>query len=490
MPGMRRRPLLFVAALLAMAVAALAAPQPAAAHPLGNFSVNRYSRIEVSGAGLRLRYALDMAEIPTLQELPRLDRDGDRAVSASERAAYSEALAARLAAGLTLTADGRALPLAPGEAELTLRPGQGGLDTLYVRIDMSAPLPEGSGPWQIAYADSVFGGRAGWAEVVVRGAGGARLIESSAPVEDLSQELLVYPEDLLAAPLAVDGAGFTFAPGVGGQAETTAPQALPAARPGDDRLTALVRTPITGPVSLAGTLLAAMVLGAAHAMTPGHGKTIVAAYLVGARGTTAHALFLGLTTTITHTAGVFGLGLVTLFVSSWVLPERLYPWLGVTSGALVFLLGAALLRQRYATLRASGGRGHAAHHHDLDAHGGHDHGAGYHTHEPPPVSWRGLLALGVSGGLLPCPSALVLLLGAVALGRPAVGLLLVLGFSLGLAGVLTGLGVLLVRARGLFARLPAGGRLLPSLSLAGAALVTLAGVAITLQALVETGLLS
>ncbi len=483
-----RRPLALIYALLAMAVAALAAPRPAAAHPLGNFSVNRYSRIEVGGDSLRLRYALDMAEIPTLQERAALDADADGAVSAGERATHAAALAARLAAGLSLRADGRPLPLSAGHAELTLRPGQGGLETLYLRLDLTAPLPEGAGPWRIDYADTVFGGRAGWGEVVVRGPG---LLETNAPAADLSQELTAYPADMLAAPLAADEASFSFAAVAGGGGPSPEPAVtMPAAGPSDDQLSALVNTPITGPLALAGVLLAAMALGAAHALTPGHGKTIVAAYLVGARGTAAHALFLGLTTTVTHTAGVFGLGLATLFISAWVLPEQLYPWLGVLSGALVFLIGAALLRQRYAALRAAGRRAEHHVHHDLDERGGHDHGTGYHTHEPPPVSWRGLLALGVSGGLLPCPSALVLLLGAVAIGRPALGLLLVLGFSLGLAGVLTGLGLLLVRARGLFARLPASGRLLPGVALAGAALVTVAGVAITLRALVDTGLLS
>lgn len=479
-----RRPLALFCAAIAAAVALLAAPQPAAAHPLGNFSVNRYSRIELAGDGLHLRYALDMAEIPTLQELATLDADGDKAVSDGERAAYAAELARQLAAGLTITADGRRLQLAPGQAELTMRPGQGGLATLYLWAELTAPLPTGPGPWQFEYADTVFGGRTGWGEVVVRAGAGASLISSSAPEADVSQELTAYPEDMLMAPLAVDRASFSFAPGGARETRPVDAAALPGPERAADQLTALVQTPISGPISLAGVLLTAMLLGAAHAMTPGHGKTIVAAYLVGSRGTTAHALFLGLTTTITHTAGVFGLGLITLFVSAWVLPEVLYPWLGAISGALVLLIGLSLLRQRLGALRRAGRANHASHQHgELDANGGHDHGSGYHTHQPPPVSWGGLLALGVSGGLLPCPSALVLLLGAISLGRPGLGLLLVVGFSLGLAGVLTALGVLLVRARGLFARLPAGGRLLPALSLAGAALVTIAGFGVTLQAI-------
>lgn len=479
-----RRTLPIALTTLALALAALAAPAPAAAHPLGNFSVNSYCRIEPSAGGVRLRYALDMAEIPTFQERAALDPDGDGATSPAELAGFADALAARLADGLSLSAGGRRLPLTAGERSAELRPGQGGLQTLYLRLELTAPLPEGAGPWELAFSDPVFGGRPGWREVVVRAADGARLLASSAPAEDLSRELTAYPEDLLLAPLASEGAQFSFALGAGPAAGGPAPAATGAPTP-------LAPAPAGGPAPLAGALLAALLLGAGHALTPGHGKTIVAAYLVGARGTVRHALFLGLTTTVTHTAGVFALGLATLLFSAWVLPERLYPWLGAISGATVMLIGATLLRQRLGALLARGAArpGHGG---DLDAHGGHDHGLGYHTHAPQDsaVSWGGLLALGVSGGLLPCPSALVLLLGAVALGQPGLGLLLVLSFSLGLAGVLTAIGVLLVRARPLFARLPGGGRLLPGISLAGAAVVVVAGGAITLQALAQAGLLS
>jgi ABC-type nickel/cobalt efflux system permease component RcnA len=273
-----------------------------------------------------------------------------------------------------------------------------------------------------------------------------------------------------------------------------------------DRFAALIAAPISGPGGLLVALLVAFGLGAAHALAPGHGKTIVAAYLVGSRGTARHALFLGLTTTITHTAGVFALGLITLWVSRYILPEQLYPWLGVLSGALVVVIGVALFNGR---LRLLGG----GHEHDHDHE--HDHNNLYgdpsvgasvsahthgpfgvaHTHAPPgsngaPVTWHGLLALGISGGLLPCPSALVVLLSAIALGRVGLGLALIVAFSLGLAGVLTAIGLLLVYAGRLFARLPIQGRLLKTLPLASALLVTLLGVGITLQALVQTGLIS
>jgi ABC-type nickel/cobalt efflux system permease component RcnA len=230
-----------------------------------------------------------------------------------------------------------------------------------------------------------------------------------------------------------------------------------------------------------------------HALAPGHGKTVVAAYLVGSRGTALHALFLGITTTITHTIGVFALGLVTLFVSRYILPEQLYPWLGVISGAFVVVIGVALFTGRLGLLH-----GHS-HNHDHDhaaegmhSHGGftHAHGASAGRHEARgPLGWGSLLLLGISGGLLPCPSALVVLLSAIALGRVGFGLLLILCFSLGLASVLTAIGIALVHAGRLFERVPLDGRLLRVLPVASALIVTAIGLGITLQALMQTGLL-
>ena len=207
-------------------------------------------------------------------------------------------------------------------------------------------------------------------------------------------------------------------------------------------------------------------------MSPGHGKTLVAAYLVGTQGTAEHALFLGLATTITHTAGVFALGFITLALSQFILPEQLYPWLSAASGLLVVCIGLSLARRR---LRP--GRSQSTilcmtmttamttaishdHSHDHGHDHTHDHG---HSHLPPgaggkPVTWRGLLALGVSGGLLPCPSALVLMLGAISLNRIGFGLLLIVAFSLGLAGVLTMFGIVLVHAGKWFERIPEGGQ--------------------------------
>jgi len=228
-----------------------------------------------------------------------------------------------------------------------------------------------------------------------------------------------------------------------------------------DFLSQLLHRGETGTGVLLLGLVVAFGLGALHALSPGHGKTIVAAYLVGTRGTVRHALMLGGVVTVTHTVTVFALGLVTLFLSQYVLPERIYPVLGAISGLSIVWIGAALLYQRTRKLRHS----HHYHHHD------HDH-AHDHSHEPEgEVTMASLIALGASGGLVPCPSALVLLLSSIALGRVGTGLVLLLGFSAGLAIVLMAIGMAVLYAKHLIpdsakaAASPAF-RLLPVLSAA------------------------
>ena len=267
-----------------------------------------------------------------------------------------------------------------------------------------------------------------------------------------------------------------------------------------------------------------------HALTPGHGKTIVGAYLVGSRGTMKHALYLGLTTTITHTLGVFALGLVTLFAAQYILPETLYPWMSLLSGLFVVGIGLNLLTSR---VRSSGiqfpkfrshtsgsehshslvfqhtateaiGHGHknvlkiapahlhihdhahSAHPH-VHRHNDHEHHRSHdHAHMPPAqVTLRSLLTLGISGGLIPCPSALVVLLGAIALNKIGLGLILVLAFSLGLAGALTAIGMLFIYAGRLFERFPSQGRVIRFVPVLSALFVSAVGAAIVWKALGE-----
>ncbi len=469
-----------------------------AAHPLGNFTVNSYSRLDFADGTVRVTYIIDYAEIPTFQLMPRLDTNGDGALDAAESAAFLDSALPDLVRGVQLTVGGRAVALKTGAATAVFVPGQGGLPTLRVETHLDAALPP---DWSTAgaarYTDANFGDRLGWREIVVRGETGIAIDGDAALAEDRSDALRAYPQDMLTTPLNRREATFTLRPAAG-----TAPGAASAAAvvPGArGPIGGLTTTHVAGlaqveqltPGAIALALLAAVFWGALHALAPGHGKTVVAAYLIGTRGTARHAVLLGLTVTITHTLGVFALGAVTLWLAHYLLPETLYPWLNVLSGAAVVVIGATLAWQRW---RGSGDAG-AGHAHDDGGPGGqmHSHGGRAHTHLPPGaagerVTRRNLLALGVSGGLIPCPSALVLLLGAIALGRTGFGLLLVLAFSAGLASVLTAIGLLCVHARRLFGRLSFAPRVPRLLPVASALAITLAGFAIVIDALRQGGI--
>jgi nickel/cobalt exporter len=211
-----------------------------------------------------------------------------------------------------------------------------------------------------------------------------------------------------------------------------------------DYLAQLLHQPQLSAGWLIAGIAVAFWLGALHALEPGHGKTIVAAYLVGSRGNLKHAALLGATVTFTHTISVFLLGIGTLLLSSYIVPQKIIPALGVISGVSIILIGGWLFYKRWrAFLHARAhAHGHAHHHHhDHD----HDHG---HSHVPQgDITIGSLMALGASGGLVPCPAAMVLLLSAIAIGRTGLGLVLLIAFSLGLAGVLMAIGMLVIYAR-------------------------------------------
>lgn len=484
-------------AALAVALALAPAAAAAAGHPLGNFTVNRYAALDVGRDVLAVHYVVVMVEIAAFQEIRAADANGDGTLDAAEGDAYLARMAGAIRDALVATLDGTPLGLVAGRRRLELPPGAGGLPTLRIEIDFVAALPAPTG--RVAFDDRNFAGRAGWQEVVARAADGLALAGSSVPTRDRSEALRAYPADLLATPPQVTAARFDVVTAPGGTAPTAneaRPAAAPVARAGamrfSDRMTELVatRTPL-GPGLLLVSLLAAAGLGALHALAPGHGKTVVAAYLVGTRGTARHALLLGLVVTLTHTLGVYVLGLAMLGASRWVVPERLFPWLGVASGLLVLGIGGALLLARLADVADGHAHGPGAdhhHHHHHHHHHDDDH-ADDHVHRAPdrPLGWRALVALGVSGGLLPCPSAMVVMLGAIGLGRVAFGLVLIVAFSAGLATVLTAVGIAFVHARRLLDRVPAGGRLLRVAPVVSALAISLAGLAIVMQALRTIG---
>ena len=478
--------------LVLVAVAGLSAlvPATASAHPLGNFTVNRYSLIDLERGSVHLRFVVDMAEIPTFQALGGGDTRDGRAIS------YAQREAPRWVRGLDLTVNGERVPLelVPGSVHAGLRPGQAGLSILRAELTARASMAA-SGPFSVAYHERAFGDKVGWREIVVHHGDGVVLAGSTAATRDVSDMLRHYPAGLLQSPLDESSASLTYRYG-SGPSVSVAPK-LPSGGvdvgTSESGFTSLVghRDLTPGFVLLA--LLLAMAWGALHALSPGHGKSIVAAYLIGSRGTARHAAFLGGTVTVTHTAGVVGLGLVTLFLSQYIVPETLYPWLGLVSGLIVVVMGASILARRMGR-RAGHRHHHHAHEHDHDHHehhhhDDHDHGGHGHSHLPPgadgsPITTRSMLALGVSGGILPCPSALVVMLGAIALHRTAFGLALVVAFSLGLALTLTTIGVLVVYAGRLMQRVPdRGGRVVRWIPVFSAAMITLLGVVVTIRAL-------
>ncbi len=566
----RIRPLAFLAPVLALA------------HPMGNFSVSHYSRIEVTApGGAAIRYVLDLAEIPTFELLQqwRMDASGPRA----ELERHAADQARQWAGNLKIELDGRAVKPQFERASMVLDKGAGGMAILRVIAELRVQGAPGkaAGGCSLRYQDGNFPDRAGWKEIVIVAGAGTVLDRASPAGTDRSHELTAYPQDPLVAPLqdvaaAVSwqssapvptetAAATTGLPPTGGTAgaaskpggapEDTAAALLPQAGAAAGAATttgAALQAPAaaTGPLSGAtapatadvapqgsaateplsagaaaqpgqtapgmvvrgdylskllhqgeigwGMMLVGMVvafgLGSIHALSPGHGKTIVAAYLVGARGTARHALFLGGMVTFTHTITVFFLGLVTLFLSRYVLPERIYPVLGAISGASIVWIGATLLYKRIRV--AFGGSGvhfhphphghdHDHHHPHTHEHGGlvHDHGDGHvHSHVPEgDISLGSLVALGASGGLVPCPSALVLLLSSVALGRVGLGLTLLVAFSAGLAVVLSGIGLVVLYAKNLLpdSQKTARHALFRYLPVASAAVIVCAGILMT-----------
>jgi ABC-type nickel/cobalt efflux system permease component RcnA len=340
------------------------------------------------------------------------------------------------------------------DSELERKPGAGGLETLRFDVVYDA----GRGGRSVHFRDANFDGRIGWKEVVVSAERGAQVLSSSVPQRSISGELRSYPAGLLAAPADTTSATATVRPGTLSGAPPALEAGAAAAHPSGG-FEALIAKAELGPGLILLSLALALFWGAAHALTPGHGKAIVAAYLVGTRGSARHAFALGGIVTLTHTIGVFGLGLVALALSEFIVPERLYPWLNLVSALLVVGVGVAVLRSRLSPPR---------HHH-------------HHAHDHDHPSARGLIAMGVSGGILPCPTALVVLLAAISLHRIGFGLMLIVAFSLGLASVITAIGLLAISARAAFSRLSFEGRLVRALPAVSAMTIVCLGVVMTLR---------
>jgi nickel/cobalt transporter (NicO) family protein len=419
------------------------------AHPLGNFSINRFSGLEVARDAVSIHYVVDMAEVPTFQERLDLDADGDDRITGGELDSYAARTVPKLVANLSLRADDVDVAIVVDSSSARLGRGQGGLEVLRMEFEFTGTLP--APDVRLHFRDANYSNNLGWKEVVAYGTGGQGIAAADVPAESVSNQLRTYPGDLLTTPLDVTEATVDVAPGAARSGPGVGrPQAAPAGVFAG-AFSSLVEQELS-PAFTGFAVLVALLTGALHALGPGHGKTVMAAYLVGTAGRPRHAIAVGVAISLMHTASVIGLCLVTLWAQSVFAPESVYPWLSLISGVVVLCLGVFLLSTRLR--RGRHGHGHA-HSHE-HGHGEHSHSPGgrVHSHGPAtgardrsPVSWPGLGALALSGGLLPSPAALVVLLGAIALHRIAFGFVLVLSFSVGLAGALTLIGVLVLRAK-------------------------------------------
>ena len=491
----------------------------AQSHPMGNFSVSHYTRIEVKARAVDITYVLDLAELPTFDLLRQWGLERTSPPADLQRKAVEQART--WAGNLMITSDGHPVKPKFVKADLVVADGAGDLPIARITSHLSLDVP----PGKLEYEDRNFAERAGWKEIVIRAAPGVTLDHASQGSQERSNALTQYPQDPMVAPpqdLRAALEWTSLAPVVVAEKPKAAPVPSPVSTPAitpiaQPKVAPLPSAPATTTAAAApaGTVvrgdylsrllhqreltmsmmiiavLVAFVLGAAHALTPGHGKTIVAAYLVGSRGTLKHAAFLGAIVTFTHTISVFLLGLATLFLFQYVMPEKIVQVLGAVSGLSIVAIGGWMMYKRIRGLQPIPVHAHSHshdhdHHHDHDhdhphehphthahdhahhdhshdhghdhdhahvhSHGPleHSHGPGGHVHShavPDEISWGSLIALGASGGLVPCESALVLLLSAIALGRVGLGLVLLVSFSVGLAIVLMGIGVLVLYAK-------------------------------------------
>jgi ABC-type nickel/cobalt efflux system permease component RcnA len=477
------------------------------AHPLGNFTINHYAGIRVEPDRVRLDVVVDRAEIPTFQVVDGLDTDGDGRLTAGETVGVPVPACLEVAADLRLAVDGAPAAITLVGAGASFPPGNGGLPTMRLVCELTAPAVVG-GATRISLRDEFSAARIGWREMTAVGSG-VTVLTAGIPATSLSTRLTAYPTSLASAPdvreltfdvrpggpilpdpaipdaaqvepVTVDGSGSGLAvgetvtgssPGSAPAGTTGSPSSSPeAAVPGGaEALPDVLRRAPVDPLFAIAALVVAAALGAGHALTPGHGKTLMAAYLVGTRGTRAHALGLGLTVSVTHTIGILILALVVLAAETALpadLVVRLAPLVAAASIVAVgtWMLLGELRRRRSAGLGRDHGHAHGhahghshGHEHQHDHELDHEHDEAYHeghahAHEGRPMRWRGLAVLGLAGGLIPSANALLILLGTMAAGRAAWGVLLVGAFGLGMAAVMSGIGLAAVGARSVLDR--------------------------------------
>jgi len=557
------------------------------AHPLGNYSINQYTILDLRGQAPRIFYLLDMAEIPSLKEIDRLDANYDNKFTDEEIAAYLDWRVPDTARNLNLTLDGAQVPLRLLSQRVEIFEGTGGMPVVNLYIEVEPDhwaWPDREKPFVLEFRSANHEAAQGYRESYTLMDGRFKAFTGPWPQDKELKYLTLVLEDekknplfqsfynrfrlelapgdpvapknipltpdfswtatarapgdqmilltkgaktfdggiLLAvnappAPLATAPAEAALAP----TADDTTVTPIRPDKPGPpgsksrfnlivdtltDRVNGIIKNDRLTPPLVALALLIAALMGAVHAFTPGHGKTVMAAYLIGERGTMLHALVLGLVVTVTHVWSILALGVISLYATEHISETQFTFWTAVLSGGIIVLLGLFLFRQRYAQylLARFGGADEAHHHHhgmtqdhahdDTDMGVGlpHEHGAfSSHTHvvegrDGKPPTYRSILWLGVSGGIVPCPAALIVLLAAIHIGRLPLGLLLILSFSLGLAAVLVLIGMMVVRASGAVRRrFGSRNRALLLLPVVSSVLITLLGVFLVVQTLIQ-----
>jgi ABC-type nickel/cobalt efflux system permease component RcnA len=511
---------------LAVLLLALVGARACDAHPMGNFSINHYAGIHVEKNSVEVLYIIDQAEIPTYQDMQ--DSGIVPQVGDASLPKYLTQQAVEWNKNIKLEINGEVVRLVPVSKSVIFPPGAGGLPTMKIGVLYRGTIRGSARAVHLHYLDENFAGHAGWKEIVVTAGEGVTLDAAQPFKVDRSAQLTNYPTNLLNSPPQDLEANFDYAvaptaaltasssiiskpvPAASTKQAVVAVAAVTVATPAPalilepnkqatprSRFTELMTQKQMGFWFLFTAAFLAAGLGALHALEPGHGKTIVAAYLVGSRGRPRHAVGLGLLVTAAHTAGVYLLGAVVLYASKYVIPERIYPWLSIFSGLVIAVLAGYLL------LRAWTG---------LETPDDHDEGV-LHTHWYSPrrdraeldseivaaaavttdgkkktVPLRQLLLLGITGGIIPCPAALVVLLSAVSLHRVGLGLFLIVAFSFGLAAVLITIGIVMVKARSLLSHWRSDSPLIQRwLPIASASAMLIAGLAIAGAALPTAG---
>jgi len=472
--------------------AVVASGVAASAHPLGNFTINHLSIVDPRPDRVRVRYVLDMAEIPTYAVMR--ERDPAGRMTAAQLAAWAREWAAQTAGGITLSLDGTPLTLAVETSSATTRRGAGGLPTLYAIADFSAPLTPSRAARALSYRDDTYAGRLGWRDAIV------------VPQTEPTHQLTAYPNALLASPRNVTG--FTArleADGTVRAAAASEPAAAaPTASAARSNQLADMLVAERGPWFVVLTLLVAVLLGALHALEPGHGKTLLAVSLVGARATFSQAAILAGALTFAHTAGVLLLGFAIIALKGAFVPADVYPWITLLSGMAIAIIGArAVQRQVAARVPFAHVHPHAHEHahdhahahehraHDPHAHGhSHDDEAHARSHAPPgtaPLRFGPTVWAAMTGGVAPCPAALVVLFAALAQNVLVYGIVAIVFFSIGLATTLTGLGIAVVRGAGWLSNRPQFERIVHVAPLCSAIVIATIGAIMVGQGFAERG---